>query len=61
MGERGFSPRISAVHKMADILLSTRAESSANASLIVGENWVRKFINHHEQLQSKYTQKYDYQ
>ena len=61
MGERGFPPRISAVRKMADILLSTRTESLANTSPIVSENWVRKFINRHEQLQSKYTRKYDYQ
>ena len=46
---------------MADILLSARAGSPANASPTVGENWVRKFVNRHKQLQSKYTRKYDYQ
>ena len=61
MGERGFPPRISAVRRMADILLLTRAGSPTNASPTVGENWVRKFINRHKQLQSKYTRKYDYQ
>jgi len=61
IGKRGFSPRISAVRKMADILLSARAGSPANASLTVGENWVHKFVNCHEQLQAKYTRKYDYQ
>ncbi|SLM33415.1 conserved hypothetical protein [Lasallia pustulata] len=61
MGERGFPPWISAVRKMADILLSARAGSPTNASPTVGENWVRKFVNRHEQLQSKYTRKYDYQ
>ncbi|SLM33856.1 transposase tan1-aspergillus niger [Lasallia pustulata] len=61
MGERGFPPWISAVRKMADILLSARAGSPTNASPTVGENWVCKFINRHEQLQSKYTRKYDYQ
>jgi hypothetical protein len=61
IGERGYPPRISAVRKMADILLSALARSPANASPIVGENWVRKFVNRHEQLQVKYTRKYDYQ
>ncbi len=61
MGEWGFPPRIFAVRKMADILLSTRAEFSVNASFTVGENWVHKFVNRHEQLQLKYTQKYNYQ
>jgi hypothetical protein len=61
IGERGFPPWIFAVRKMANILLSTRAGSPANASPIVGENWVRKFVNRHEQLQAKYTRKYDYQ
>ena len=61
MGERGFPPRISAVHKMADIFLSTRVASPVDTLLTIGENWVRKFINRYEQLQSKYTRKYDYQ
>ena len=61
MGERGFPPRISAVRKMADILLSACTASPVDASPIIGENWVRKFINRYEQLQSKYTRKYDYQ
>ena len=46
---------------MAGILLSAHAESSVNVSLTIGKNWVHKFINCYEQLQSKYTQKYDYQ
>lgn len=62
MGDRGFPPRISIVRKMADILLSARTGSPINASsLNVGENWVYKFIKRHDQLQSRYTRKYDYQ
>ena len=61
MSKWGFSTRISAVCKMADILLSARTEFFVNASLTVKENWVHKFVNRHEQLQSKYTQKYNYQ
>lgn len=60
MSEQGYPPRISAVRKMADILLSARAASPVDASPTIGENWVRKFINRHEQLQSKYTWKHDY-
>ena len=60
MGERGFPPRISTVRGMADILFSARVESPVNALFTVGENWVRKFVNRHKQLQSKYTRKYDY-
>ena len=61
MGDRGFPPRISAVRNMADILLSARTGSPADTLPIIGENWVRKFVNRHKQLQSKYTRKYDYQ
>ena len=57
MGEQGFLPRISAVRKIADILLSARA---VDILPTIGENWVRKFINRYEQLQSKYIRKYDY-
>jgi len=61
MSKQGFSPQISAVCKMTDILLSVCTEFFINTSLTVKENWVHKFVNHHEQLQSKYTQKYNYQ
>ena len=46
---------------MADILLSAHIDRPTDASSTVGENWVRKFINRHEQLKAKYTRKYDYQ
>ena len=61
MGDRGFLPRISAVRKMADILLSACTGSPANTLPIIGENWVRKFVNRYKQLQSKYIRNYDYQ
>ena len=50
MGDRGFLPRISAVYKMVDILLSARAGSPADILPIIGENWVRKFVNRYKQL-----------
>ena len=50
MDEREFPPRISTVRKIANILLSARAESPANALFIIGENWVRKFVNRYKQL-----------
>ena len=46
---------------MADILLSARAASPIDTLPTIGENWVRKFINRHKQLQSKYIRKYNYQ
>lgn len=62
MGERGFPPRISIVRQMAAILLSARTERTVDTSSInIGQNWVRRFINRHNELQSKYTRKYDYQ
>ena len=61
MDEREFPPRVSVVRKMADILLSARVDHPTDASPIVGECWVRRFIDRHKQLKSKYTRKYDYQ
>ncbi len=61
MSKQGFLSQISAVHKMTDIFVLVHTEFSVNTSLIVKENWVCKFVNCHEQLQLKYTQKYNYQ
>jgi hypothetical protein len=61
MSERGLPPRISTVRQMANILLAARDGSSADTPSTVGENWVRRFVNRHEQLRSKYTRKYDHQ
>ena len=50
MGDRGVPPRISVIRKMIDIFLSVRAGSSINILPIIGENWVRRFINRYKQL-----------
>ena len=61
MDERGYSPRVSVIRRMADILLLARVDYPTDVSPVVGECWVRRFINRHEQLKAKYTRKYDYQ
>ena len=61
MGDREFLLRISTVYNMADILLSACTGSPADILPIIGENWVRKFVNRYKQLQLKYTRKYNYQ
>jgi hypothetical protein len=57
MDERGQPPALAFVRRMADILLAGRGDGS---SIVVGENWVRKFLQRNPQLTSKYCRKYDY-
>ena len=56
LDERGLSPTLPLVRQMADLLLSQREPLSS-----VGENWVTRFVQRHEELMSKYLRKYDYQ
>jgi hypothetical protein len=56
MDERGINPTIPAVRKMADLLLSKRLKGVS-----VGDCWVRRFVNRHDDLRSKFLRKYDYQ
>ena len=44
---------------MTRLLVNQRDKSTS--SIPVGENWVRRFINRHESIKSKYNRKYDYQ
>jgi hypothetical protein len=53
------SPRIAGVRDMARLLLTEHGGS--NTPPKVGIHWVRKFINRHDELKSKYNRKYDYQ
>jgi hypothetical protein len=46
------------VKQMASILATQRTGSD---TLLVGQNWVRNFINRHDNLKLKYNHKYDYQ
>ena len=57
MAGRGLPLQLSTVHHLAQLLLSARLSSFQP----VGECWVKRFIQRHPELKSKYTRKYDYQ
>jgi hypothetical protein len=68
MDQRGMSPSFSYIRQMADLLIFERGSMVlADASVLdastatVGENWVRRFLNRHDELKSRYNRKYDYQ
>jgi hypothetical protein len=52
-------PRVATVRQMASLLVAEH--SKLIAPPLVGQNWVRSFINRHDTLKSKYNRKYDYQ
>ena len=52
-------PRIATVRQMASILAAQHVGSAT--PLLVGPNWVLRFINRYNDLKSKYNRKYDYQ
>ena len=54
----GVAPRPAMVGEMANILLAARGTSP---SRIVGKNWVSTFIKRRNELQSRYSRRYDYQ
>ena len=58
LDSRGAAPRPSTIREMADILLATCGESP---SPIVGVNWVSTFVKRRDELQSRYSRRYDYQ
>ena len=57
MAGRGLPLQLSTVRHLAQLLLSARLSSFQP----VGECWVKRFIQRHPELKSKYTRKYDYQ
>src|SRR2546423_611610 len=61
MDERGFSPRVDMVRRMAQLLLAERTKASSSEPATIGINWARKFVNRHETIKSKYGRKYDYE
>lgn len=61
MAQRGMPPQISIVRQLAQLLLSARTSPQASAPAYISEKWVTRLIQRHEELQSKYSQKYDYQ
>jgi hypothetical protein len=58
MDQRGLPPSHATVRRMANLLLSDRKAESASK---VSDRWVTRFIKRHNELQSKYNRKYDYQ
>ena len=59
MDQRGILPRIATVRQMASLLA---AQYTGSATLqLVSEKWAYNFIKRHNNLQSKYNRKYDYQ
>jgi hypothetical protein len=52
-------PRIAIVREITSFLITQRSKSTILLS--TNQNWIRKFIDRHEVLKSKYNRKYDYQ
>ena len=59
MDERGQSPTLAYVRRMADLLVSKRGSDASHPP--VGECWVQRFLRRHPELKTKYCRKYDYQ
>ena len=58
MDSRGAAPRPSTVREMANILLAARGTIP---SLTIGVNWASTFVKRRDELQSRYSKRYDYQ
>jgi hypothetical protein len=58
MDSRGAAPRPSTVRDMANILLADRGNMPV---LTVGKNWASNFVNRREELQIRFSRRYDYQ
>jgi len=58
MDSRGAAPRPSTVREMANILLAARG---TNPPLTVGVNWASTFVKRRDELQSRYSKRYNYQ
>ena len=59
MDQRGMPPRVATVRQMAGLLAAQYARPAVLQP--IGEKWVYNFIKRHNDLQSKYNRKYDYQ
>ena len=58
---RGLPVGLQSIRAMANLLLSKRAGADEVLAIVVGHKWVYNYIKRHNNLQSKYTRKYDYQ
>jgi hypothetical protein len=62
LDSRAFSPRLSEVEDMANLLLATRnASDASDASLRVGPSWTARFIKRQPQLRTRLNRRIDYQ
>ena len=59
MDKHGLPLQLSTIHYLAQLLVSSYLSSSQPVT--IGEHWVYHYIQHHPELKSKYTWKYDYQ
>jgi hypothetical protein len=60
MDQRGMPSKNMTIWQMASIL-AAQCTTESSTVLLVGQNWVRNFINHHDSLRSQFNRKYDYQ
>jgi hypothetical protein len=58
MDSRGAAPRPSTIREMANILLAARGQTPPPT---VGVNWISTFVKRREELQSRYSRRYNYQ
>jgi hypothetical protein len=58
MDLRGAAPRPSTIREMANILLAARGQTPPPT---VGVNWISTFVKRREELQSRYSRRYNYQ
>jgi len=58
MNQHSMSPRIAIIQEITHLLVMQCFKSIISSS--INQNWVQKFINHHDMLTSKYNHKYDY-
>jgi AraC-like DNA-binding protein len=58
MDLRGAAPRPSTVREIANLLLAARGSTPP---LLVGQNWVTKFVKRHPNLSSRFSKRYNYE
>ena len=58
LDKRGAAPRPAHVREMADILLSKQGHTTART---IGDKWAYNFVKRHDQLKSKFSQRYNHQ
>jgi RecB family endonuclease NucS len=56
MDEREKPPQVATVQEMANLASQDKA-----TPITVGVNWIDRFIKRHNELQSRFSRKYDYQ